>query len=287
MHSGYGSNAFQSRIISEYIRIYIKDILYNPVLIQAPPEFLAEAIGVLILCSVHCMISEKIPQDLCILARLLRVTEKTVVRSWPFIRFEFEPIGETHYVHPRIEAERQEAMTLSEKRRRSAYGRWNPDTDPEGAPTTLEAELPCEKPRNPYSKHRRKQHQAIDLSNHPIAMEILSVWNSMANGTSGVISQGTARDLPGGIDAIVEEIGGLEQILEAIRRIPKLPFYLGSGPHGWRASLPWLFQKKSIANLLAQTLDTKPPIRSRDDLTDSDRALIDQFREGDSHGTEV
>jgi hypothetical protein len=72
-----------------------------------------------------------------------------------------------------------------------------------------------------------------------------------------------------------------------MRRIPKLPFYLGSGPHGWRASLPWLFQKKSIANLLAQTLDTKPPIRLKDDLTDSDRALIDQFREGDPHGMEA
>ena len=242
---------------------------------------------ILVLCFVHCWISGKIPQDLCILARLLRVPEKTVVRSWPFIRFEFESVGETHFVHPRIEMERQDAMAISEKRRQSAHGRWNADMNSDGVPNASDASQSHDKPRNPYAKNRRKQHHFTDLSNHPIAIEILSVWNSMTAETSGVISQGTLRDLPGEIEAIVEEIGGQEQVLEAIRRIPKLPFYLGSGPHGWRANLPWLFQKKSITNLLAQTLDIKPPAKSKDDLTDSDRALIDQFREGDSHGTEA
>lgn len=287
MHSSYASNTSQSRITSEYLRIYIKDILYNPVLIQAPPELLAEAIGVLVLCSVHCWVSGKIPQDLGILARLLRVPEKSVVRSWPFIRFEFESIGETHLVHPRIEAERQEATTLSEKRRRSAYGRWNADTNPESVSSAGEEDQLHEKIRNTYPNNRRKQHKVTNLSNHPMAMEILSAWNSMADRTSGVISQGTVKDLPGRFDTTVEEIGGLEQILEAIRRIPKLPFYLGSGPHGWRASLPWLFQKKSITNLLAQTVDAKLPSKPNDDLTDADRALIDQFRESDPHGAEV
>lgn len=287
MHSSYGSNTSQSRVISECIRIYIKDILYNPVLIQAPPEFLAEAIGVLVLCCVHCWISGMIPQDLCILARLLRVPEKTVVRSWPFIRFEFESVGETHFVHPRIEMERQDAMAISEKRRQSAHGRWNADMNSDGVPNASDASQSHGKPRNPYAKNRRKQHHFTDLSNHPMAIEILSVWNSMTAETGGVISLGTMRDFPDEIETIVAEIGGQEQVLEAIRRIPKLPFYLGSGPNGWRASLPWIFQKKSIANLLAQSVDTKPPAKPKDDLTDADRALIDQFREGDSHGTEV
>ena len=287
MHSSYGSNMSQSRTISEYIRIYIKDILYNPTLIQAPPELLAEAIGILVLCSVQCWISGKIPQDLCILARLLRVPEKTVVRSWPFIRFEFESVGETHFVHPRIEAERHEAMTLSEKRRRSAYGRWNSDTNHDGFPKATYEDQLRDKPGEQYSRNKRKQRHVADLSNHPIAIKILSDWNSMAKGTGGLISQGTVKDLPDEFEAVVEEIGGLEQILEAIRRIPKLPFYLGSGPHGWRASLPWLFQKKSITNLLAQTLETKPSTNPKDDLTDADRALLDQFREGASPSTEA
>lgn len=287
MHSSYGSNASQSRVISECIRIYIKDILYNPVLIQAPPELLAEAIGVLVLCCVHCWISGKIPQDLCILARLLRVPEKTVVRSWPFIRFEFESVSETHFVHPRIEMERQDAMTISEKRRQAAYRSWPENRSSCREPQCLDGGDPAEIPIKPFSRRGRNHQRRTDYSGHPLVMELVSAWNAMANETGGVIAEGTSRDLPEGIEAIVQEIGGKEQVLEAMRRIPKLPFYLGSGPHGWRASLTWLFQKKSIANLLAQTLETKPPAKSKNDLTDADRALIDQFREGDSHGAEA
>jgi hypothetical protein len=221
------------------------------------------------------------------MSRLLRVPEKAVARAWPIIGAEFESIGESHFIHPSLEADRQEMLAISEKRRRSAYASWNVDEGSGDLSQPLGAGEAQGKPRKQFPRAGRGQTRLTDQSCLPLAVELVSVWNSMANETGGAIAPGTVRDLPDGIEVIVDEIGGKEQILEAMRRIPKLPFYLGSGPHGWRASLPWLFQKKSIANLLAQTLDTKPPIRLKDDLTDSDRALIDQFREGDPHGMEA
>lgn len=287
MRSNCRPRSSQARIPSEYIRLNIKDILYSPELLQASPELFAEAIGVKVLCSVHCWVSGRIPQDLCTMSRLLRVPEKTVARAWPIIGAEFESVGESHFIHPSLEADRQEMLAISEKRRRSAYASWNVDGgsgDLSQPPGAGEAQ---EKPRRQFSRTGRGQKRFTDQSGHPLAVELVSTWNSMATETGGVIAPGTTRDLPDGIEAIVDEIGGKEQILEAMRRIPKLPFYLGSGPHGWRASLPWLFQKKSIANLLAQTLDTKPPTKAKDDLTDADRALLDQFREGASPSTEA
>ncbi len=287
MHSTCTPRPFQSKVPSEYIRINIKDILYNPDLLQASPQLFAEAIGVKILCTVHCWLLGRIPHDLSSMSRLLRVPEKTIARSWPIIGPEFESIGESHYIHPGLESDRQEMLAISEKRRRSAYASWNVG---EGSGDLTQSQSGVEvqgQPGKHFSRAGRSKKRLTDQSGLPLAVELVSVWNSMATETGGAIAPGTVRDLPDGIEVIVDEIGGKEQILEAIRRIPKLPFYLGLGPHGWRASLPWLFQKKSIANLLVQTLDTKPPIRLKDDLTDSDRALIDQFREGDPHGTEA
>jgi hypothetical protein len=287
MHSNCRPRSSQSRVPSEYIRINIKDILYSPELLQASPEHFAEAIGVKILCFVHCWVSGRIPHDLCTMSRLLRVPEKTVARSWPVIGCDFESIGDSHFIHPGLEADRQEMLSISEKRRRSAYASWNASEGPSDSSPFLSAGDAKESPRKHFSRAERGQKRLTDQSGLPLAVELVSAWNSMATETGGVIAPGTVRDLPDGIETIVDEIGGKEQILEAMRRIPKLPFYLGSGPHGWRASLPWLFQKKSIANLLAQTVDTKAPAKSKDDLTDADRALIDQFREGDSPGTEA
>lgn len=287
MHSNCRSRSSQSKVPSEYIRINIKDILYSPELLQASPELFAEALGIKILCFVHCWVSGRIPHDLCTMSRLLRVPEKAVARAWLIIGAEFESIGESHFIHPNLEADRQEMLAISEKRRRSAYASWNVDEDSGDLSQPLGVGEAQEKQRKQFPRAGRGQKRLTDQSGLPLAVELVSIWNSMAAETGGAIAPGTVRDLPDGIAVIVDEIGGKDQILEAIRRIPKLPFYLGSGPHGWRANLPWLFQKKSITNLLAQTLDSKPPIRTKDDLTDSDRALIDQFREGDSHGTEV
>ena len=287
MHSNCRPRSSQSKVPSEYIRINIKDILYSPELLQASPEHFAEALGVKILCFVHCWVSGRIPRDLCTMSRLLRVPEKAVARAWPIIGDEFESMGESHFIHPSLEVDRQEMLAISEKRRRSAYASWNVEEVSGDLSQPLGAGEAQEKPRKQFPRAGRGQKRLTDQSGLPLAVELVSVWNSMATETGGSIAPGTVRDLPDGIEVIVDEIGGKEQIFEAIRRIPKLPFYLGSGPHGWRASLPWIFQKKSISNLLAQTLDTKPLARPKDDLTDSDRALLDQFREGTSPGTEA
>src|ERR1035438_6330442 len=190
MHSTCRTRTSQLRVPSEYIKINIKDILYSPELLQASPELVAEAIGVKILCSVHCWVSGRIPHDLCAISRLLRVPEKTIARSWPIIGAEFEPIGESHYILPSLEAERQEAVSLSENRRQSAYGRWSADTSLDDSSKASDGAQTVEKTRKSFSNRERNQFGSIDLSNNPTALGILSAWNLMAVETGGVIASG-------------------------------------------------------------------------------------------------
>lgn len=261
------------RISSEYIRIYIQDILYNPNLIQLTPDALPEAVGVWVLCMTHCQVSGHIPMDSTRLARLLRISEKPVQRAWPHISFDFEEADAQHYGHPRIDAERQEAVALSEKRRQSALSMWK------NSPGEVSGEDPVV-PGRRNSRRKASVGKPVDLSRNPMAMRLLDAWNQMAESTGSKIARASNLDFPVDMESVVEDLGGEGRILEAIQRIPKIPFYLGAGPHGWRASFPWVLQRKSIANLLAQTPISKGGSASESaDLSDADRALLDQLRE--------
>ncbi len=270
-----------------YIRIFVYEIHMNPTFMLLGTDQRAEVVGVYTLALLMCLVVGYVPEEPAALARLLNVSEKVVQRSWPLVSDLF--ITESgRAIHPRIHSERLEILRISEARKQVARKRWGRGlVDLNSAAGANTQQLHPER-----EEEENKEGSATTPKQNPTgtfgkstwaecALPLVEAWNRMAIKTGGALVETSVLDLPhGDLDRIIERLGGFQKVADAINRIAGLPFYQGAGANGWKASLPWLLQRKSLASLLAQT----PPQKSSSvtdsiDLSEVDRALLDQLQE--------